>query len=219
MEKLLMIALFCVSICGYGQTYTWEDKALTGVYEVAGKSKSEIFTAINKWISINYNSAKTVIQSNDVVTGNIMVKGSNVVSYKNATKLLYPNMKSLPENSTMKFNHLIEINVNENKYKVIYRIIEIDYEPEVAGYMTPSLSKTIFDCINLNGVPDAALTAVNDNVESNLKAGSISKEKRESYKATKPMYDEINLNLLNEMKETMASINKLVQQQHQMVGN
>jgi hypothetical protein len=128
-------------------------------------------------------------------------------------------MKSLPENSTMKFNHLIEINVNENKYKVIYRIIEIDHESAVAVYMTPSLSKTIFDCINLNGVPDAALTAVNDTVESNLKAGSISKEKRESYKATKPMYDEINLNLLNEMKETMASINKLVQQQHQMVGN
>ncbi len=210
MKKTLYIIILLVSLVGNAQTYTTEDKALTGVFDVAGKSKAELFSAINKWISINYNSGKSVTQLSDGEAGNIIVKGTNEVTYKNlATKALYPNMKSISENASIKFNHLIEINVKENKFRVIYRLIETAVDPALTAYVTPAISKMTFDCINLNGTPDAAISVVNDYMETALKAGLIGKEKRETYKAAmKPMYDDLNANIITDMKTTMLSINK-----------
>lgn len=57
---------------GYPQEFKYEEKLVTGIFEAQGKSKSEIFSAINKWISINYNSSKNVIQMNDMDSGTII---------------------------------------------------------------------------------------------------------------------------------------------------
>lgn len=209
MKKTLYIIILLASLVGYGQTYTTEDKALTGIFEVAGKSKAEIFSAINKWISINYNSPKTVIQLSDGEAGNIIVKGTNEVSYKNGTNILYPNMKSLPENTVMKFNHLIEVNIKDNKYRVTFTIIGIEYEPAVAAYMTPELTKNGFDVINLNGTPDAVLTDIKNKLEISFSDTPLNKDKVKLFIAnTKPIYDGINSKLLTDMKSTMLSINK-----------
>ena len=211
---MLLAMLLMFSLTDYAQTYTNDDKSLTGVFEVPSKTKAEIFSAINKWISINYNSGKSVTQLLDAEAGNIVVKGINQINYNNGAKILYPNMKSIPEINVMKFNHLIEINVKENKYRVNYRILEIEYDQAVAVYMTPSLTKNGFDCINLNGTPVAVITSINDSLETTLKMGFIGKEKRETYKAnTKPMYDGINSTIVADMKATMLSIQSAVNSQ------
>lgn len=211
MKKILLVLLIIVSYYSNAQEYKIEDKVLTGVFEVQGKTKAQIYSAINKWISINYNSGKSVTQLSDGEAGNIVVKGINEVSYPNISKVIYPNMKSIQDISTMKLNHLIEINIRDNKFRIVYKIVEFYIDPAAAAYMTPEITKMTNDCINLNGISDAALLTYCDFMDSNLKKGLIGKEKRDKAKeATKPMYDELNTNLVTNMKTTMLSIQSAV---------
>ena len=83
--------LFITTIAN-SQEYKLEGKTITGTFDIKDKTKSEIFASINKWISINYNSAKSVIQMNDLESGTIIIKGINEVKYKNPQKVLYPNL-------------------------------------------------------------------------------------------------------------------------------
>jgi hypothetical protein len=211
MKKILFATLFMLSFTDYAQTYTIDEKALTGVFECQGKSKAQIFSAISKWISINYNSGKSVTQLTDSEGGNIVVKGINEITYQNYSKILYPNMKSLPDTAVMKFNHLIEFNVKDDKFRIIYKIVDLYFEPEVKAVLTPDILKIFFDCINFKGLPDSTILTYSDYQDSNLKAALIGKEKREKLKqSSKPMFDEINSNIITEMKMTMSLINKSV---------
>ena len=195
----------------YAQTYTIEDKVLTVVFETQGKTKAQIYSAINKWISINYNSGKSVTQLSDFDAGNIVVKGINEVSYPNISKIIYPNMKSIPDIATMKLNHLIEINIRDNKFRIIYKIVDFHIDPAMAGYMTPEMIKMSNDVINLNGISDAALLATSEFMDMNFKKSMIGKEKRDLIKESiKPIYDELNRNLIANMKTTMLSIQSSV---------
>jgi hypothetical protein len=197
--------MFSTSI--YAQTYTTEDKVLTGVFDTQGKTKAQIYSAINKWISINYNSGKSVTQLSDVDAGNIVVKGINEVSYPNISKIIYPNMKSISDLATMKFNHLIEINIRDNKFRIIYKIVDFHIDPAMAGYMTPEMIKMSNDVINLNGISDAALLATSEFMDMSFKKSMIGKDKRDLVKESiKPTYDELNRNLIANMKSTMLSI-------------
>lgn len=211
MKKLILGLLMAVSFYSNAQEYKIEEKAVTGIFEVPNKSKTEIFSAISKWISINYNSGKSVTQLSDAEGGNIVVKGINEITYSNNSRILYPNMKSIPDVSIMKFNHLIEINVKDNKYRIIYKIVDIYYEPSVTAYLTAEMIKMNYDCINLIGISDSALLAISDYSETNLKKGLIGKEKREKYRESlKPMYEELNSKIVTEMKTTMLLINKSI---------
>jgi hypothetical protein len=211
MKRILFAILVILSMSTNAQTYTTEDKALTGVFETKGKTKAQIYSAINKWISINYNSGKSVTQLSDGEAGNIVVKGINEVTYNNNAKILYPNMKSIPDVLTMETNHLIEINIKDNKFRIIYKIVDIYIDPAAAKYMTPELIKMTNDCINLNGISDTALLTCSETMDMNLKKAMIGKEKRDKFKdSLKPMYDEINTNLLAKMKTTMLSIQSAV---------
>jgi hypothetical protein len=211
MKRILFATLLMLSISNYAQTYTTEDKALIGVFEVQGKTKAEIYSAINKWISINYNSGKSVTQLSDDEGGNIVIKGINEVSYPNISKIIYPNMKSIQDIATMKLNHLIEINIKDNKFRMIYKIVDLYIEPAAVEFMTPEITKMTNDCINLNGISDDALLTSSEFMDSNLKKAKIGKEKRDKIKElTKPMYDELNTNLVANMKATMLSIQSAV---------
>ncbi|MBC7525900.1 MAG: DUF4468 domain-containing protein [Flavobacterium sp.] len=200
MKKILLGTLLMFCLTTFGQTYKIEEKSITGVFDVDGKSKAEIFSAINKWISINYNSAKNVIQLNDAEAGNIIIKGINEVTCKSVAKTLYPKNAYIPENTTTKFNHLIEINVKENKFRIIYRIIDSE-----------GLDDNFFNCIKLNGDNEANIITYNDEVEIGLKKGLIGQEKRELYKLKSTvMFEDIRFGLENSMKATMLSIEKSV---------
>ena len=194
--------LFITTIAN-AQEYKLEGKAITGTFNVKDKSKSEIFASINKWISINYNNAKNVVQMNDLESGNIIIKGINEVKYKNPIKIIYPNIAA--EYTTSKFNHLIEVNVKDNKFRVIYKLIEI--------YMVDAtvINDTKMIIVNLDGSRKSEVEEHMVIMEENFKKGYKNKEKREKLlEAFKLSFEEINMNLINDMKATMLSIEKSV---------
>jgi hypothetical protein len=202
MKKIIIIAFLILSNTINAQEFKIEEKTITGTFENKEKSKSELFALINKWISINYNSSKSVIQMNDLESGTIIIKGINSVNFKNPGKVLNPKIAT--EFSEMKFNHIIEINIKDNKFRIIYKLVDLatyDY-----GYNAMTL-----DCINLNGNRDLAVDKFLESMDVNLKKGMIGKDKRERYKLeSKLSFDEINTNLINDMKITMSSIEKSI---------
>ena len=209
--KKILVAMLLVSIYASAQEYKIEDNAITGVFECQGKTKSQIFSAINKWISINYNSGKSVTQLSDADGGNIVVKGINEVSYPTNSKILFPNMKSLPETTFIKFNHLIEINIKDNRFRINYKIIDIDYDPNAISYLTPEQKKMNIDSVNLNGMSDSVLLEVSEATDANLKKAFIGKEKRTNYIiAMKQMYIQRIIDLVTNMKATISAIQSSV---------
>lgn len=195
--------LFITTITN-GQEYKLEEKTITGVFEVKEKTKAEIFASINKWVSINYNSAKNVVQMNDIESGTIIIKGINEASCKQPMKEIYPNNKYLEEYSKTKFNHLIEINIKDNKYRIIFKITDIATEDVGYNYL-------IIKCINFEKIKDNAIIEYNEKMEELLKQGLTGKDKREKFKSlTKPMFEELNNNLVIDIKATMQSIEKSI---------
>ena len=208
MKKILFGLLMAVSFYSNAQEYKLEDKALSGVFEAQGKTKAQIYSAINKWISINYNSGKSVTQLSDGEGGNIVVKGINETKYKNTYKILYANSSFVPVDYPLLLNHLIEVNIKDNKYRITYRIS--NYEPAMPS-VPYSLDKYAFDCINFNGSSDASILEYSNQVNSLLKMGLIGATKRATITAlTKPSFDEFNANLVANIKTTMLSIQSAV---------
>ncbi len=203
----LILSILILTLTSYyciGQEYESEEKSVTGIYEIPETNKSVLFASINKWISINYNSAKNVIQLNDKESGTIIIKGINEVIYKNTMKTLYPKNKYIQDYSTIKFNHLIEINIKDNKYRIIYRIIDIASEDTGSNNI-------VFKCVNLNGTKEESIIEYNQFIDNLLKKGLIGVKKREKFQSlTKPMFEELNTSLLNDIKQTMKSIKQSV---------
>ena len=211
MRKILLCIMLMSTLTNYAQTFTIEDKATIGVYEVSGKTKAQIFSAVTKWISTNYNSGKSVTQLSDADGGNIIVKGINEISYPSNSKIIYPHL-NVPEKNIMKFNHLIEINIRDNKIRVIYRIVDIYYEASVLKYMTTEMIKMNFDCINLNGIPESTMLEYEKYMNTNLKKGMLGEEKRTNYiTAMKQTLNDLNIDLIADMKTTMLSIQASVE--------
>ncbi len=202
MRKFILLMLFVTTITN-AQEYKIEQKTITGVFEIKDKTKAEIFASINKWISINYNSAKNVVQLNDLESGTIIIKGINEVKYKNPQKIIYPNLAE--EFTTIKFNHLIEVNIKDNKFRIIYKLIEI--------YMvnTTVINDSKMICVNLDGSRKSEVDEYMVLMEENFKKAYKNKEKREKLlEANKLSFDEINTNLVNDIKATMQSIEKSI---------
>ena len=203
---LLMTSLNCVA-----QEYTLEEKTITSVFEIEGKAKAEIFSSINKWIALNYNSAQNVVQLNDKESGNIIVKGINEAVYKNVMKELYPKNKYMQEFSTVKFNHTVEINVKDNKFRIIYTLTDIITPESIGGYNLESQYNMIFNMIDFTGLKQDKIDNYNNYVEELWKKAMIRKKKRAKIKEmTKPTFEEMNKGVIKSIKSTMLSIEKTV---------
>jgi hypothetical protein len=202
MKKITIITFFFLAISINAQDFKIDEKTITGTFENKEKNKSELFALINKWISINYNSSKNVIQMNDSESGTIIIKGINSVSFKNPGKVLNPKIAT--EFSEMKFNHLIEINIKDNKFRIIYKLVDIATDDYGYNQMT-------LNCINLAGDRDLEVEKYLESMETNLKKGMTGKEKLERFKsASKLSFDEINSNLIRDIKSTILSIEKSI---------
>lgn len=148
------------SFVGYFQEYELGDKSMTKVFEVPGKSQGELFSLLNKWVSLNYVSAQDVIQMSDESSGTIIVKGINSVTIKNPSKALYPNNDYMSATTTYNFNHTLEINTKDNKYRVIYTITDIvtpDVNTAAAGFNLSEIYDLYYDTISFTGDNAAAL--------------------------------------------------------------
>jgi hypothetical protein len=202
MRKIILLMLFITTIAN-AQEYKLEAKSITGTFDVKEKTKSEIFSLINKWISTNYNSSKNVIQMNDLESGTIIIKGINEIEYKNVEKVVNPNFPA--QFTNLKFNHLIEINIKDNKFRIIYKIID--------NYMVDNyvINDTKMIYVNFDDSRKLEVEEYNALFEENMKKVHKNKEKRERYlEAYKLSFEEINTNLINDMKNTMLSVEKSV---------
>ena len=205
MKKVFLLIVLLIAGITNAQEFTNDTKSITGVFEVKEKTKSEIFSSINKWITLNYNSSKTVLQMNDLESGTIIIKGINEVTYKNSAKELYPKDKYVGKNTTTKFNHLIEINIKDNKFRVIYKLI--DMVGQDVGF-----NGLLFNIVNLNnGNIDSQVNQYNDEMDKILKVAYVGKEKRELLKEkNKLMFADMNANLINNLKNIMINLEKSI---------
>lgn len=204
MKKIVLGLLMVMSFYSNAQEYKLEEKSVTGIFEPNGKTKAELFSAINKWISVNYNSPESAIELNDAEGGNIIVKG--ITEGKWNLKPFIPKLKK-DKYIIVKFDHLIELNIEDNKLKIIYKITNL------ANIKHPKAQaecvKNTLNCINFNGVDDNSIVTYNEFLEPILKGGLIGKEKREKYKSlSKPMFEELNSNLISTIKVTMEAMAK-----------
>jgi hypothetical protein len=203
MKKLLLYCLLSLLISVINaQVFKIEEKSVTGTFDVNEKTKAEIFSAINKWISINYNSAKNVIQMNELQSGTIIVKGINTITIKNPSKQTYPNNRQIPEFNEIRFNHLIELNIKDNKFRIIYKVVGIESEV---------YNNLFYNCIRLDSLDNNQIQIYNQYVDDQLKKGLVNKEKRDSFLSlSQPMFIEVCSKLKDDIKLTMLSIEKAV---------
>ena len=210
MKKIILLAtLLTVSLLN-SQEFKHETKSITGVFSAEGKTKNELYSSINKWISLNYNSANNVIQLNDKEGGNIIIKGVNKSVYKNVMKELYPKNKYMSEYNTIKFNHTIEINIKEGKYRVIYTLTDMVEDYNVADYIV-ELEGLTWNLISLNGMNDIDIINYNNYVDALWKKSLVGKKKRQKFlNTTEPVFSELNKGVVIDLKATMISINNIV---------
>lgn len=208
LKLILGILIFIMSSHqSFSQEFTLDNKTITGVFDAKDQTKSEIFSSINKWISLNYNSAQSVVQLNDKEAGNIIVKGVNEVVYKNVMKELNPDNKYMQEFNTIKFNHTIEINTKDNKYRIIYTLTDIVSE-NTQMYNLDELNKRVFEMINLTGLKQEAVDNYNIFIEVLWGKAKIKEEKRKKMMGmTKPVFEELIKDVRANIKLTMADIN------------
>ncbi|MCI2230288.1 DUF4468 domain-containing protein [Polaribacter sp. MSW13] len=198
---LFLSLLLTTFFSSYSQEFEIKEKKVIGIFEIKNKNKSELYSNINKWISINYTSSKDVIQMNDKESGTIIIKGINKVNYTNkiTTKGVF---KSIQEHlvKVNRFNHLIEINIKDNKFRIIYALLKVNNKDY--GW-----NKIVFDCISLNGINEVELEKFNLINDAILKKGMINKKKREKFNSlSKPFLNEMNNTILENIKNTMNSL-------------
>ncbi|WP_430466511.1 DUF4468 domain-containing protein [Winogradskyella ouciana] len=215
MKNLIIIFTFLIialtAFKSNSKELDYEEKTITGIYELEGKTKTEIFSAINKWIALNYNSAKNVVQLNDKESGTIIVKGINEAVYKNVMKEMYPKNKYMQEYNTVQFNHTIEINIKDNRYRIIYHLTDIITPTAVAGYNVEQQYSIVFDMIDFTGLKQEKIDAYNEYVDELWKKALVGKKKREKFKElTKPTFEELNKGVKESVIATMNSIVKTV---------
>jgi Domain of unknown function (DUF4468) with TBP-like fold len=203
---ILLILLFAFNL-SYAQEFTIESKTIIGVFIAEGKTKSQIFSSINKWISLNYNSAQDVVQLNDKEAGNIIVKGINEAVYKNVIKKLYPKNKYILEYNTVKFNHTLEINIKDERYRVIYTLTNMINEYDGYDYF----NDLIFKMIDFDGIEQVNIDNYNAYIENLWKKSLIGKKKRANLQSMTPsVFEEMNKGVIASIKLTMLSIDKTV---------
>jgi hypothetical protein len=223
MKKLILIFLFVSSV---QQVYCQDilnelnkvedsilnldikEKKITATINAKGKSKSEIYSSINRWVSVNYNSANNVIQMNDKESGIMIVKGINTTTYDNPTRLIYPNTKAIPVKFELLLNHLLEIKVRDNKYRLIYTINSIS---KLTSQSDLKGNPNTYDCINLNGTTDESIDKFNNYWKEIFKKSMMGKKKKAKYLSfSKSIFDKINTELALSFVSSFISINKMV---------
>lgn len=208
MKKLFIFILLITASLqnSYSQKTTVEEKRVTAVFSCDTLKKDDIFSRINKWIALNYNSANNVIQMSDKQAGTIVVKGINSVTYNNPTKSAYPKSKYVPSTYELSLNHTIEINVKDGRFRTKYSINGINNPSS----NIPSLSKLnqlFFNGINLKGTDEKYVNEYKEFIKELYKGTLIGKKKRKKiFDAIPGTFESINTSLLSNIQLTHLSI-------------
>jgi len=206
MKRLsLFILLFIVSAgFTYGQNDLIEAKSITEVYELNDISKTETFSRVVKWFTLEENAINDEISVSNREEGHIEVKGITKVLFKNIGTELYPKRSGMAEVLEAKFNYLITIDIVENQYMVNYTLI--DMIKEMYGQ-----EETFFNCINFVEIDDKALQEYNKEMEKVFKRNFVFKNKREIFfNNSKSQFEEVSSYVLNEAQVKMFNLHEAV---------
>ena len=205
MKKCILFLLIATCNIITSQEYTYKEKSITGIFTLEGENKNSIYSKLNKWISLNYNSSKNVIQLNDKEAGNIIIKGVNTARYKNALKEIYPKNKYIKEFESLDFNHVIEIGIKDGKFRMIFTLTNIvSSTNQFSQGVTKDL---VFSVVSLDGQNSEALNKYNFYLDDLWKKSMIGKKKRELYlKNTEPVFSELNKGVIQDIEKTMMSM-------------
>ena len=114
----------------------------TFIQKIEGKTKQEIFSSINKWVALNYNSAMDVIQLSDVVGGSIVVKGINILIVPNTIgKAILSNNPYVLDNMEVKLNHVLDFSIKDGKYRLTFSFEKIDGGKVILSPLTEEVKK------------------------------------------------------------------------------
>jgi hypothetical protein len=101
---------------------------------------------------------------------------------------------------TYNFSHLIEINIKDNKFRIMYLITK---------YEDYGNDNEIFKRINFEGIDNNTVENYNALADGLLETFMIDKKNKQAMRdAMKPMLDEMNSSLENDIKNTLQSIYK-----------
>ena len=176
MKKLLFTLAVLVSFAGYAQDSTFTS-TISYVNKVEGKTKSEIFSLLSKWVALNYNSANNVVQLNDAEGGNIIVKGINSMVTSNANKAMLPNNPHVTSTIEVKTNHVLDITCRDGRFKITYTIADYGFNLNTKTvdeeYMKTFL-KPYYDMAYVSKKKEANIRAATRISMSETKLGIIS---------------------------------------------
>ncbi len=168
-----------------------QEKVFTVVINANSYNKSKLYSELNKWVSLNYYSANDVIQMNDKEGGTMIVKGLNTISFKNPRRLTYPKAKIFPTISVLLLRHTLEVNVKENKFRLIFTINNIE-ESEIKTVL--NINPYYFENISFKGASEKSLLLYNNYWEA--KGKGMGKKNREKFLGlSEPTFIEVNTNL------------------------
>jgi len=191
MNKLLFTLALLISIVGYAQDSTLTS-SISYVNKAEGKTKSEIFSLLSKWVALNYNSANNVVQLNDIEGGNIIVKGVNSMATSNANKAMLPNNRYVSSTVEVKTNHVLDIICREGRFKITYTISDYGFNLN---------TKTVDDAyMKILLKPYYDMAYVSKKKEANLRA------------ATQISISETKSGIINFIEETNKSIMNFINQ-------
>ena len=199
-KPILYLIIFSTSI-SHSQDFEVNDRSVTAIFKIKNSTKAQLFTEVNKWVATNYNSAKNVIDMKNKESGTIIVKGINDVNYtsKIDTKGVYKTIQKqiLDVNQ---FYHFMELNVKDNKMRVIYKITE-------PSNVDIGWNDIVFNVIKLNGVDQISMANFKNKIDEILKKGFSGKKKREIFKKKlDPFIEQVNQDILENIKVRILSI-------------
>lgn len=212
MKKLVILLLF-IPLVSLGQDFKTQDKIMSVVFQVDSLSASEIHSRALNAIANIYNNANNVIQLNDTQANKIVVKGSSTMTITNPIKALYPKNKYIKETSELFYDHTINIDSKDNRYRIVYIVSNPE---ELFSTTRIDFASPIFS------FEEPKQDGITEYVDLKMSAGTslLGKKKKAIYKsALLKLPKEIVNTLINDTKSILLMINDGIQQQSVMDKN
>lgn len=206
MKKSSVIVLLVVMFSGsiYAQESIIGDKSVSKKFARNGLSKSIILSRAETWFLNEDNTNKNKVESIDIEKGLLKINGETKVLYKNIGKELYPKRSAMAEVLEARFGHIMEINVNEEDYDIMFSVVDMKEEMY-------KKQDVFFECINFKEINEEDLSEYNRAMDKLLKANLVFKKRREVFaENSRSQFEEVSSFLLNEGEVSIFSLNEVI---------
>ena len=103
-----------------------------------------------------------------------------------------------------RFGHIMEINVNEEDYDIMFSVVDMKEEMY-------KKQDVFFECINFKEINEEDLSEYNRAMDKLLKANLVFKKRREVFaENSRSQFEEVSSFLLNEGEVSIFSLNEVI---------